>query len=106
MSVLGELLELLKTSEVIFEYRTANGRLKRVSGTLNLSRISPMDMPKSKRAGLPAPKTDENSVRARMYQPYYDLDKGEWRRFKVLRLIRIVSSRLIQPKKPIKPIEF
>jgi hypothetical protein len=41
-----------------------------------------------------------------MYQPYYDLDKGEWRRFKVLRLIRIVSSRLIQPKKPIKPIEF
>jgi len=30
-----------------------------------------------------------------MFQPFYDLDIGEWRRFKVLNLMRIVSSRPI-----------
>lgn len=93
MSLLGKLLDSLKNGEVIFEFRTDSGKLRRARGTLNKKRIPREDWPKGQILRWPSPKTDEMSVRQRLYQPFYDLDKGEWRRFKVLKLMRIVSTR-------------
>jgi len=93
MGTLGKLLELLKAGEVVFEFRTSSGKLRRARGTLNDKRIPREDWAKGKLMRLPPPKVDEPSVRARMFQPFYDLDIGEWRRFKVLGLVRIVSSK-------------
>lgn len=93
MSLLGKLLDSLKNGEVVFEFRTDSGKLRRARGTLNKKRIPREDWPKSQIMRWPAPKTDEYSVKQRMFQPFYDLDIGEWRRFKVLKLIRIVSTR-------------
>jgi hypothetical protein len=56
-------------------------------------RIPKEDWAKSKLMKLPAPKVDEFNVRQRMFQPFYDLDKGEWRRFRVFGLLKIVSPK-------------
>lgn len=95
MGMLKDLLKKLEDGEVVFIYRTRSGSLRKARGTLNEKRIPKEDWPKSKLLRQPKPKTDEFSVRQRMYQPFYDLDINEWRRFKVLNLMRIVSSRPI-----------
>ncbi|HQJ57245.1 MAG TPA: SH3 beta-barrel fold-containing protein [Caldisericia bacterium] len=93
MSTLGKLLDLLKAGEVVFEYRTVKGRTRKARGTLNDKLIPKQDWAKGKLMRQPPPKTDEFSVRQRMYQPFYDLDIGEWRRFSVIRLTKIISTR-------------
>lgn len=93
MTTLGKLLDLLKAGEVVFEFRTKSGKVRRARGTLNEKRIPKEDWAKAKLMKLPAPKVDEFNVRQRMFQPFYDLDKGEWRRFRVFGLLKIVSSK-------------
>lgn len=103
MGLLGNILNLLKTSEVVFEFRAKGGRLRRARGTLNHDRIPKEDWSKGKKFRQPPPKVDEFTVSSRKFQPFYDLDKGEWRRFSAFSLIRIVSSR---PINNIKKLEF
>ena len=102
MGLLGNLLNQLKTSEVTFEFRTHDGRLRRARGTLNSDRIPKEDWSKGKKFRMPAPKVDEFSVRTRKYQPFYDIDRGEWRRFSVFSLIRIVGVRQVTNTKSIE----
>lgn len=100
MSTLGTLLQLLKNGEVTFEFRTSKGKVRKARGTLNQTRIPREDWSKNKVMRQPAPKTDEMSVRMRMFQPFYDLDLGEWRRFKVFNLLKVYSQRPVQNIKP------
>lgn len=102
MGLLGNLLNQLKTSEVTFEFRTHEGKLRRARGTLNSDRIPKEDWSKGKKFRMPAPKVDEFSVRSRKFQPFYDLDRGEWRRFSAFSLIRIVGSRPVNNSKSIE----
>lgn len=106
MTTLGKLLELLKAGDVTFEFRTSKGKIRKARGTLNQNRIPREDWSKGKQMRQPAPKTDEMSVRSRMFQPFYDLDLGEWRRFKVFNLLRIYTTRPIQNIKPIEDEDF
>lgn len=92
MGLLSNLLLKLKNGEVVFEYRKKDGRLRKARGSLNRDRIPPEDW-----NGVNNPKkVDENSARLKQFISYYDLDVGEWRRFKFLSLIRIVSFKTIQ----------
>lgn len=95
MGILSDLLTRLKEGEVTFEFRTSSGRIRRARGTLSSARIPKEDWSKGKKLRQPPPKTDEYSVRARRFQPYYDIDKGEWRRFKVFALTRIIQNKPI-----------
>jgi hypothetical protein len=106
MGLLGNLLKLLKTSEATFYFRTSEGKLRKARGTLNHEYIPKEDWPKGKKFRLPAPKVEEPYVIHRRYQPYYDLDLGEWRRFKALSLSRIESTRQIIKPKNIDDSEF
>ena len=106
MGLLKNLLNLLKTTEVTFYYRTADGRLRKARGTLNHDYIPKEDWSKGKKFRLPPPKVEEPYVMHRRFQPYYDLDKGEWRRFKVLSLSRIEATRQIVKPKNIDDSEF
>lgn len=102
MGTLGTLLNLLKNGEVVFEFRTSTGKIRKARGTLNQNRIPREDWSKGKLTRQLAPKTDEMSVRMKTYQPFYDLDLGEWRRFKVFNLLKIYTSR---PQTNVKPEE-
>jgi hypothetical protein len=106
MGTLGNILNLLKTSEVTFEFRTSKGVIRRARGTLNSERIPKEDWSKGKKFRLPPPKVDEFSARSKKYQPFYDLDIGEWRRFSVFSLIRIIGSRPVGNIKKIEDDEF
>lgn len=96
MGLLTDVLTALKDGEAIFEFRTKSGRIRRARGTLNSKSIPKEDWSKGKLLHQPPPKTDDYSVRSRMFQPFYDLDIGEWRRFKALSL-----TRLLNKKKPL-----
>ena len=89
MGLLSTTLQQLTSGTCNFEFRERNGKIRRAKGTLNLKLIPKEDWPKSKLNGQLSPKVDEYSVRAKMYQPYYDLDLQMWRRFKALSLIRL-----------------
>lgn len=102
MGLLSDVLSKLQTGEVTFEFRTRSGKIRRARGTLNQNRIPREDWSKGKLLRKPAPKTDEYSVRSRMFQPFYDLELGEWRRFKALSLIRILNFRSASNIKPIE----
>ena len=93
MNILANIIALLKSGEVTFEYRTSKGVTRKARGTLDHKRIPKTDWSKGKKFRQPPPKIDEFNVRQRMFLPYYDLDIGEWRRFKVLGLLRIISSK-------------
>ena len=93
MNILANIIALLKSGEVTFEYRTKNGTTRKARGTLDHKRIPKQDWSKGKKFRQPPPKIDEFNVRQRMWMAYYDLDVGEWRRFKALSLLRIISSK-------------
>jgi hypothetical protein len=95
MGLLGTLLNNLKTSEVTFVFRTKSGKIRQARGTLNQDRIPKEDWSKGKKFRMPAPKVDEFTARTKKYQPYYDLNVGEWRRFSPFSIMRIISSRPI-----------
>ena len=93
MGLLGNLLLRLKEGEVTFEYRKSDGKLRKARGTLNRERIPTSDWNSVKN---PNKKVDELSLRVKHFVSYYDLDVGEWRRFKLFSLIKIVSYKLMK----------
>lgn len=100
MGILANLLNSLKNGEVVFEFRTSTGKIRKARGTLNQNRIPKEDWSKGKQQRQLAPKTDEMSVRMKTFQPFYDLDLGEWRRFKVFNVLKVYSSRNANDIKP------
>lgn len=93
MGILATLLKNLQDGEVTFEFRTTEGKLRKARGTLNQNMIPKDDWAKGATIRRPGPKVDEISVRLRTFQPFYDLEISQWRRFKPLNLIRIISSK-------------
>ncbi len=107
MGILTTLIDKLKQGEVSFEYKTSDMRIRKARGTLNQNLIPRDEWAKGASMKKPIPKTDEMSARFKGYQPYYDLDIGEWRRFKPLSLIRIISSNIRQkPRTNFDDAEF
>jgi hypothetical protein len=93
MGILKDLLDKLKTGEVVFEFRTSEGRIRKSRGTLNQNIIPREDWAYGASFRRPPPKTDETSVRLKGFQPFFDLDISKWRRFRALNVIRIVSFK-------------
>jgi hypothetical protein len=89
MGLLTTLLEKLKVGEVTFLYRKSNGKVRKAVGTLSKERIPREDWLSVKNPH----KNDENSIRLEKTMTYYDLVAGEWRKFKILSLLRILSSK-------------
>ena len=104
MGLLTDVITALKEGEAIFEFRTRTGRIRRARGTLNSKLIPKEDWSKGKLLHQPSPKTDDYSVRSRMFQPFYDLDIGEWRRFKALSLTRLLNKKQPRPLTKIKDV--
>jgi len=106
MGILTTLLQRLKEGEVTFDYRTVDGKIRRARGTLNKERI-----PREDWMSVKQPKKVENEIQARQqsYLSYYDLGVGEWRRFKIFAVLRIVSFKTMtnvkQERKGFKDIE-
>ena len=90
MGILSNLMAQLKTGEATFMYRKSNGRIRKARGTINKQLIPHEDWNTVKN---PFRKTDESSLRIQKFVTYYDLDAGEWRRFKVFSLVRLFSFR-------------
>lgn len=93
MGLLSNLLSHLQNGEVTFEFRTTDGKIRKARGTLNQNMIPREEWTKGASIKRPGPKVDELSVRIRKFQPFYDLEISEWRRFKPMNLIRIISFK-------------
>jgi hypothetical protein len=93
MGTLGTLLKQLQDGEVTFEFRTTEGKIRKARGTLNQNMIPKDDWAKGATIRRPGPKVDEISVRLRTFQPFYDLEISQWRRFKPMNVMRIISHK-------------
>jgi hypothetical protein len=103
MGILSDLLKHLQNGEVTFEFRTTEGKIRKSRGTLNQNMIPRDEWAKGASIKRPGPKLDELSVRIRKFQPFYDLEISQWRRFKPMNLIRIISSKPSRNFGRIKP---
>ena len=92
MGLLGNLIEKLKQGEVTFEYRKSDGRLRKARGTLLKERIPTEDW----NSVINPNKNVSETQRDYSYISYYDLDKSEWRRFKIFSLSKIFSFKLMK----------